>query len=127
MCKKQRIDHDKNEATNIGLVNLSNEAFGNSMNAETVIEAIGLFILCLLALRWIRKCCVKRRMKQRRQLQSLIQNGAGNPFGNQVQPAEQIIPLPAQPAQAINMRPMGADRQLSLEYKEPPREIWTQA
>ena len=127
MCKKQRIDHDKNEATNIGLVNLSNEAFGSSMNAETVIEAIGLFILCLLALRWIRKCCVKRRMKQRRQLQSLIQHGAGNPFGNQVQPAAQIIPLPAPPAQAINMRPMGADRQLSLEYKEPPREIWTQA
>ena len=126
MCKKQRLDNDQNKATNIGIVNLSNEAFGSSINAETIMEAIGLFILVLLAVRWIRKCCVKRKLKQRRQLQSLIQNGGGN-FGNQVQPAAQILPLPAQPAQAINMRPVGADRQLSLESQEPPREIWTQA
>ena len=112
---------------------MSSESFGNSLNAETVVEAIGLLILCLLVLRWIRKCCGMRKLKQRRQLQSLIQHGAGNPFGNQVQPATQILPLAAQPAQAINMMPMGAqaiqqaDRQLSLEYKESAREIWTQA
>ena len=129
MCKKQEVAGDQNDNTNIGLLNVSSESFGQSVNAEMVIELIGLMVLLMLALRWVKKCFAKRKLKQRRALQSLLHGGQVVP-AQPAQPAQPpVIAAPA-PGPAQLMIPMGARAMpaLSLEYKGPePREVWTQA
>ena len=128
MCKKNTVDGDQNDNTNIGLLNVSSESFGQSVNAELVIELIGLGVLMMLLMRWVKKCFAKRKLKQRRALTALLHGGQ---VVGPAQPAQHAQPpaLPAAaPGPAQLMIPMGARAMPALEYKcAEPREVWTQA
>ena len=125
MCKQQTVDGDQNDNTNIGLLNVSSESFGQSVNTEMVVELIGLTVLLLLALRWVKKCFNKRKLKQRRALQTLLHGGQ---VVGPAQPAQHAQPPVIAPAPAQLMVPMGARAMPALEYKcAEPREVWTQA
>ena len=71
MCKKNQIEGGQIESTNVGLLNVSSDSFGESLNAEMVVELVGLFVLLLMLLRWLKKCLVKRKMKQRQALSAV--------------------------------------------------------
>ena len=129
MCKKNQIEGGQIESTNVGLLNVSSDSFGESLNAELVVELVGLFVLLLMLLRWLKKCLVKRKMKQRQALSALIQ---GAPPAPQAQPPP-IQPQPvaaAAPGPQIVFPMRGAMPMPALEYKcadQPRGEIWTQA
>ena len=135
MCKKNTVDGDMNDNTNIGLLNVSSESFGQSLNAELVIDLVVLMVLLMLLMRWVKKCFVKRKLKQRRALTALLHGGQGAghappPQHAQPPPPLPVLapPLPAAPAPAQLMIPMGARAMPALEYRcAEPKEVWTQA
>ena len=135
MCKKNAVEGDMNDNTNIGLLNVSSESFGESLNMELIIDIVVVMILLMLMMRWVKKCIVKRKLKQRRALTALLHGGQVAP---QAQPPQQapappplpIVapPLPAASASAQLMFPMGARAMPALEYRcAEPKEVWTQA
>ena len=114
---------DSNSATNIGVVNLSSETLGDGLSVEMILEVLGFIILLVLVLRWIKKCCAKRQMKQKRALREMISNE--NPFNPQPSappPASRMIPL--QEARVVQL---GSQPALEFSGKQPTREIWTAA
>ena len=129
MCKKNQIDGDQIENTNVGILNVSSDSFGESLNAELVVELVGLAVLLMMLLRWLKKCFAKRKLKQRRALTALL-HGAPQAPAPQAQPLPPPQPQPVAaaapgPQIVFPMRTMPA-----LEYKcaEQPRgELWTQA
>ena len=129
MCKKNQIEGGQIESTNVGLLNVSSDSFGESLNAEMVVELVGLFVLLLMLLRWLKKCLVKRKMKQRQALSALIQ--AAPPAPQAQPPLIQPQPLAAAaPGPQIVFPVRGAMPVPALEYKcadQPRSEIWTQA
>ena len=128
MCKKNTVDGDMNDNTNIGLLNVSSESFGQSLNAELVIDLVVVMILLMLLMRWVKKCIVKRKLKQRRALTALLHGGQGAGQAPPPQHAQPPPPLPAAPAPAQLMIPMGARAMPALEYRcAEPKEVWTQA
>ena len=129
MCKKNTVDGDMNDNTNIGLLNVSSESFGQSLNAELVIELVGLAVLLMLLMRWVKKCFAKRKLKQRRALTALLHGGQGAGQAPPPQQAQPPPPLPAAPGPAqLHMIPMGARALPALEYRcAEPKEVWTQA
>ena len=117
-----------NDNTNIGLLNVSSESFGQSLNAELVIDLVVLMVLLMLLMRWVKKCFVKRKLKQRRALTALLHGGQGAGQAPPPQHAQPPPPLPAAPAPAQLMIPMGARAMPALEYRcAEPKEVWTQA
>ena len=51
MCKKNNIEGDMADNTNIGLLNVSSESLGQSMNVELIIDIVVVFILVMLMMR----------------------------------------------------------------------------
>ena len=50
MCKKNNVDGDQIENTNVGILNVSSDSFGQSLNAELVVELVGLAVLLMMLL-----------------------------------------------------------------------------
>ena len=130
MCKKNNVDGDQIENTNVGILNVSSDSFGQSLNAELVVELVGLAVLLMMLLRWMKKCFAKRKLKQRRALTALLHGGHGAP---QAPPPQQAQPLPppqpaaAAPGPAQIVFPMRAMPALEYKCAEPRGEVWTQA
>lgn len=132
MCKKQNIEGDMADNTNIGLLNVSSESLGQSMNVELIIDIVVVLILVMLMMRWIKKCIIKRKIKQRRALTALLHGGQVGAQPPQQAPAPPPLPIMAQPLPAAQaphiMIPMGARAMPALEYKcGEQKEVWTQA
>ena len=66
---------EQNEATNIGLINVSSSSI-STLSPLEIIEIIGFAILCILFCRWVWKFCTKQKTKkqarERRQLENLV-------------------------------------------------------
>ena len=133
MCKKTKIEGNSADNTNIGLLNVSSESIGESLNMEMIIDLVVVIILLMLLMRWIKKCVVRRRLKQRRALTALLHGGQVAQAPPQPAPVPQPLPvvappLPAAQAPAPLMIPMGARALPALEYRcAEPKEVWTQA
>ena len=125
MCKKNNIDGDQIENTNVGILNVSSDSFGQSLNAELVVELVGLAVLLMMLLRWLKKCIAKRKLKQRRALTALL-HGAPPPPPQQAQPPPPP-PAVAAPGPAQMVIPMRAMPALEYKCAEPRGEVWTQA
>ena len=125
MCKKNNIDGDQIENTNVGILNVSSDSFGQSLNAELVVELVGLAVLLMMLLRWLKKCIAKRKLKQRRALTALL-HGAPPPPPQQAQPPPPP-PAVAAPGPAQMVFPMRAMPALEYKCAEPRGEVWTQA
>ena len=133
MCKKTEVEGNSADNTNIGLLNVSSESLGESLNMEMIIDLVVVIILLMLLMRWIKKCVVRRRLKQRRALTALLHGGQVAQAPPQPAPVPQPLPvvsppLPAAQAPAPIMIPMGARGLPALEYRcAEPKEVWTQA
>ena len=133
MCKKNKIDGDMADNTNIGLLNVSSESLGQSMNVELIIDIVVVLILVMLMMRWVKKCIIKRKLKQRRALTALLHGGQVAAQPPQQAPAPPPLPimappLPAASAPAQIIIPMGARAMPALEYRcGEQKEVWTQA
>ena len=82
MCKRSVSPNDlrnepveQNEATNIGLINVSSSSI-STLSPLEIIEIIGFAILCILFCRWVWKFYTKQKAKkqvrERRQLENLV-------------------------------------------------------
>ena len=124
MCKKN-IDGDQIENTNVGLLNVSSDSFGQSLNAELIVELVGLAVLLMMLMRWLKKCIAKRKIRQRRALAALL-HGAPPPPPQQAQPPPP--PPAAAPGPAQMVFPMRAMQALEYKCADLPREeVWTQS
>ena len=123
MCNKKTktIDGASQSQTNVGLVNLASETFGDGLDVETVLEIASFVILVLLIFRWAKKWCVKRSVKKRTQLREILSEAPSQP-----PPRAQNIPMltlqSSESAAQLASPPM-----YSTHYAAPAREIWTKA
>ena len=114
------------ETTNVGILNVSSESFGQSLNVELIVELVGLAVLLMMLARWLKKCIAKRKLRQRRALAALL-HGAPPPAPPQL-PQPPPPPPAAAPGPSQMVFPMRAMQ--ALEYKctdKPREELWTQA
>ena len=118
MCKKKTAEGNSETQTNVGLINVASESFGD-MEADTILEIISFIILTLILIRGVRKWLMKRKAKKAAQLRGLISEAPRQ------QPRVQSLPM-------ITMQQPETERQLIKpsmppQYEIPEREIWTRA
>ena len=86
MCKQSVSPNDlrnepveQNEATNIGLINVSSSSI-STLSPLEIIEIIGFAILCILFCRWVWKFYTKQKTKKqvRERRQPVMATGSGN-------------------------------------------------
>ena len=128
MCKRSVSPNDlrnepveQNEATNIGLINVSSSSI-STLSPLEIIEIIGFAILCILFCRWVwkfyKKQKTKKQARERRQLENLVRPAVPVPLA--MAPSMALAGQPAMAGnnrymQSIEMLPM--DRQLgSLRF-----------
>ena len=88
MCKRKPelsapSDNRENSNTNVGIINVSDQSFGDGITGEMIATYIITFIVVIMVFKWIRKYCNRRQARHRDMLMDMANS----------------IPLPALPAQ----------------------------
>ena len=120
MCKKKTAEGNSETQTNVGLINVASESFGD-METDTILEVISFIILTLILIRGVRKWLMKRKAKKAAQLRGLLSEAPARQ-----QPRVQNLPMITMQQQPETTRQL-INPSMPPKYEIPEREVWTRA
>ena len=132
MCKKKTdpvgpspSDNRENSNTNVGIINVSDQSFGDGLTGESVATYLIAIIVGIMVIKWIRKYCNRRQARNRDNMMMDMANAIPlQPPQHQQQPLALPPPAtvhpPVQPVMPIILHH-------NQDYKQPAIETMESA